>query len=65
MNLEIRDAIRWRDQMRTGAVAFRNAKRQVADMMRSASAQFVERFAAMKALVAINVFQRLKSITSN
>jgi hypothetical protein len=28
--------------MRTGTVAFRSAKRQVADMMRSASARFVE-----------------------
>jgi hypothetical protein len=43
MTLEIRDAIRQRDQMRTGTVAFRSAKRQVAGIMRSASAQFVER----------------------
>jgi hypothetical protein len=38
MTLEIRDAIRRRDRMRTGTVAFRSAKRQVADMMRSVSA---------------------------
>jgi hypothetical protein len=43
MTLEIRDAIRRRDRMRTGTVAFRSAKRQVADMMSSASARFVER----------------------
>jgi hypothetical protein len=43
MTLEIRDVIRRRNRMRTGMVAFRIAKRQVADMMRSASAQFVER----------------------
>jgi hypothetical protein len=43
MTLEIRDAIRRRVRMRTGTVAFRNAKRQVADMMRSASARVVER----------------------
>jgi hypothetical protein len=41
MTLEIRDAIRRRDQMRTGTVAFRSAKRQVADTMKSASARFV------------------------
>jgi hypothetical protein len=44
MTLEIRDAIRRRDQMRTGTVTFRSAKqRQVAEIMRSASARFVER----------------------
>jgi hypothetical protein len=36
-------AIRQRGRMRTGTVAFRNAKSQVTDMMRSASARFVER----------------------
>jgi hypothetical protein len=39
MTLEIRNAIRRRDRMRTVTVA----KRQVADMMRSAYARFVER----------------------
>jgi hypothetical protein len=43
MTLEIRDAIRRHDRMRTGTVAFHNAKRQVANMMRYASARFVER----------------------
>jgi hypothetical protein len=43
MTLEIQDAIRRRDRMRTGTAAFRSAKRQVADMMRSTSARFVER----------------------
>jgi hypothetical protein len=42
MTLEIRDAIRQRDRMRNGMVAFCSA-RQVADMMRSTSARFVER----------------------
>jgi hypothetical protein len=41
MTLEIRDAIRRRDRIRTGTVAFRSAKRQVADILRSASARFV------------------------
>jgi hypothetical protein len=36
-------AIRQRGRMRTGTVAFRNAKSQVTDMMRFASARFVER----------------------
>jgi hypothetical protein len=35
--------IRRRDRMRIGMVAFRSAKSQVADMMRCASARFVER----------------------
>jgi hypothetical protein len=43
MTLEMRDEIRWRDQMRTGMVPFRSAKRQVADMIRYVSARFVER----------------------
>jgi hypothetical protein len=43
MTLEIRDVIRWHDRMRTSTVAFRSAKPQVANMMRSASARFVER----------------------
>jgi hypothetical protein len=43
MTLEIQDAIRRRDRMLTGTAAFRSVKRQVADMMRSASARFVER----------------------
>jgi hypothetical protein len=43
MTLEIRDAIRRHDRMRTGTVAFHNAKRQVASMMRYTSARFVER----------------------
>jgi hypothetical protein len=43
ITLEIRDAIRQRDRMRTGTVVFRSAKRQVADMMRFASARFVKR----------------------
>jgi hypothetical protein len=41
MTLVIQDAIRRRDQMRTGTVAFRSAKRQVADMMRSTSASWL------------------------
>jgi hypothetical protein len=43
MTLVIRDAIRRRDQMRIGTVSFRSTKRQMADIMRSASARFVER----------------------
>jgi hypothetical protein len=43
MILEIWDAIRRRDQMHTGTVDFCSAKRQVADMMRAASARFIER----------------------
>jgi hypothetical protein len=43
MTLEIQDAIRRRDRMRTCTVAFRSAKSQVADMMRSAIARFFER----------------------
>jgi hypothetical protein len=43
MTIEIRDAIRRRDRMRTGTAAFRSDKRQVADMVRSASDRFVER----------------------
>jgi hypothetical protein len=42
MTLEIRDTIRRRDQIRTGTVDFRSAKRQLAGMMSSASARFVE-----------------------
>jgi hypothetical protein len=43
MTLEIADAIRRRDRMRTGTGAFCIAERQVADMIRSASTRFVER----------------------
>jgi hypothetical protein len=43
MTLQIRDVIRRRDRMRTGTVAFRSAKRRVADIRRSASTRFVER----------------------
>jgi hypothetical protein len=43
MTLEIQDAIRRHDRMRTGTVVFHNAKRQVANMMRYTSARFVER----------------------
>jgi hypothetical protein len=43
MTLQIRNAIRRFDRMRTGTVAFCSAKRQVADMMGSSSARFVER----------------------
>jgi hypothetical protein len=43
MTLEIRDAIILRERMRTDTVVVRSAKRQMADMMRSESARFVER----------------------
>jgi hypothetical protein len=43
MTLEMRDEIRWRDQMRIGTVPFCSPKRQVADMIRYVSARFVER----------------------
>jgi hypothetical protein len=43
MTLEIRDAIILRERMRTDTVVVCSAKRQMADMMRSESARFVER----------------------
>jgi hypothetical protein len=42
MTLEIWGAIRRHNRMRSGMVAFRSSKRQVAEMMRSASTRFVQ-----------------------
>jgi hypothetical protein len=43
MTLEIRDAIRRRDSMRSDTDAFRYVKRQVTNMLRHTKARFLER----------------------